>query len=406
MLTASSESFRSFHRLERALVRRRIEAIDPLLRLEVAALATLSAGFVFWQARIPLHAQVRDAGPIAFAVAAAVTWVFLGVLAAGLAGTGMARSLRAGPDGPPWLHLPIESQTIARHLEWNARGQAFPLLVPAAGFMVAGLDLVPWWWLPLIAATGIAVLFTGAALGSRLAVRFVAAGLPGTHLPPLVRALAARGPVAARRGVPGARWRSGPPWLAIWRKDRRLLARASRARRMFPAAVGFAILSLFAWRLPADVHLERFAAFALALLAAAAFAEWLVEITGSDPFAVLRHLPVGLADVWSARALWVACGAVSLVAAHTLASLAVTGVANPVFLVWLFLATLCIGLLGVHYGITLFGRTEDATRMLALSLGLAVAGSIMIPMVGWLLLLTAVLHSTRRLHRWSRLEDL
>ena len=79
--------------------------------------------------------------------------------------------------------------------------------------------------------------------------------------------------------------------------------------------------------------------------------------------------------------------------------------AHRLFLVWLGLATFCVGLLGANYGVTLFPRADVGGRMLLLSLGLAMAASLMIPLLGWVLLLTAVLHSLRRLPRWSRLED-
>jgi hypothetical protein len=162
---------------------------------------------------------------------------------------------------------------------------------------------------------------------------------------------------------------------------------------------------VIAWRLPEDLHAARFAAYALALLSAAALAEWLIELIASDPFPVLRALPLSLGDVWLARAAWVFAFAPALVATHALAGADRAAAANPVFLIWLVLATLCIGLLGVHYGITLFPQGDIATRLLGLSLGLAVAVSLMLPMAGWLVLLTAVLHSTRRLPRWWRIEE-
>jgi hypothetical protein len=208
------------------------------------------------------------------------------------------------------------------------------------------------------------------------------------------------------RRLPAPRWRRVAPWRALLDKDLRWLWRPSRARRVLPAAIGLAVLSLIAWRLPLDVHAARFAAFALALLSAAALAEWLVEVTTSDPFPILRSLPLGLSDVWRARAFWVALFALALVVAHAFVGAGHAAAANPVFLIWLLLATLCIALLGVHYGITLFPQSDIATRLLGLSLGLAVAVSIMLPMAGWLVLLTAVLHSTRRLPRWWRIEDL
>jgi len=39
-----------------------------------------------------------------------------------------------------------------------------------------------------------------------------------------------------------------------------------------------------------------------------------------------------------------------------------------------------------------------------LTLSIAMAASLMIPLLGWILLLTAVIHSARRVPRWSRIE--
>lgn len=403
MSQASHAPAAAFRRLERDLTRRRFEAIDPLLRVEVAVLALLGAGFVFWQARIPLDGQIRDAGPIAFVVAAARSWAFLGALAALLAGGRLAAALRAAPAGPAWLHLPVEPQHVERHLTWNALGQAMPLAMAATGLLAAGVGLVPWWWLPPIGAAGALAIFGGARLGCMCAVRIVAPR--GALRTPIERALAARHGRRAGGRLRAPRWRRTATWRALLAKDLRWLTRPSRARRVLPAALGLAALSIVAWRLPVELHAARFAAFALALLAAASLAEWLIELTSSDPFPVLRALPVGLGDVWAARAFWVGAFALALVVAHAVAGAHHAAAANPVYLVWLLLATLCIGLLGVHYGITLFPQGDVAARLLALSLGLAVTVSIMLPMLGWLVLLTAVLHSTRRLTRWWRIED-
>jgi hypothetical protein len=410
MSDRSAATRAAFRRLERDLTRRRIAAIDPMLRFEVAALALLGTGFVFWQTRIPLDGLIRDAGPVAYLITAAAGALFLAMLAGMLSGGRLAAALRSTPDGPAWLALPVDSLEIERHLAWNALAQAIPLLVVGAGFVIAAIGLVPLWWLPPVAGAGAAVVWLGARAGCRIAVRWVARDLPAAvdprGTPDIARVLAARGTEETRARLPAAAWRHGAAWRAIFRKDARWLSRPSRARRMWPAAVGLALLSFVAWRLPVDIHAARFVAFALGLLAAAAFAEWIVELTGSDPFAVMRGLPLSLVDVWGARALWVLLFAVGLVLGHLVAGAGIPHAANPVFLVWLLFATICIGLLGVHYGMTLFPNTEVATRLLGLSLALAIAASIMLPMVGWVLLLTAVLHSMRRLPRWSRLEDL
>lgn len=402
MSQASHASRAAFGRLERDLRRRRFEAIDPLLRVEVAALALLGAGFVFWQARVPLHGQVRDAGPIAFLVAAAACWAFLAALAALLAGGRLAAALRGAPAGPAWLHLPVEPHLIERHLSWNALGQAVPLGIAGAGLLAAGVGLVPAWWLPPVGLAGALAIYAGARAGCGCAVRLAAPRGAGTAIE---RALFARHERRSAGRLPAPRWRRVAAWRALLHKDLRWMGRPSRARRVLPAALGFAALSVIAWRLPIELPAARFAAFALALLAAAALAEWLVGLTGSDPFPVVRSLPVGLGDVWLARAAWVFAFAMALVVTHALAGANHAAAANPVFLIWLLLATICIGLLGVHYGITLFPQGDIATRLLGLSLGLAVAVSIMLPMAGWLVLLTAVLHSTRRLPRWWRIEE-
>lgn len=392
----------AFGRLERDLRRRRFEAIDPLLRVELAALALLGAGFVFWQARVPLHAQVREAGPIAFLFATAACWAFLGLLAALLAGGRLGATLRGAPAGPAWLHLPVEPRLIERHLTWNALGQVIPLAVAGAGLLAAGIGIVPVWWLPPVGAAGALAMYAGARAGSWCAVRWAAPGGAGAAIE---RALFARHERRDTHRLPAPRWQRLAPWRALLHKDLRWTRRPSRARRVLPAALGFALLSLIAWRLPIELDAARFAAFALALLAAAALAEWLIELIGSDPFPVVRSLPLSLGDVWLARAAWVLALAAGLVVTHALAGAEHAAAANPVFLIWLFMATLCIGLLGVHYGITLFPQGDIATRLLGLSLGLAIAVSIMLPMAGWLVLLTAVLHSTRRLPRWWRLEE-
>jgi hypothetical protein len=392
----------AFRRLERNLARRRIQAVEPLLRIEVTALALLVAGFVFWQARIPLHAQVREAGPVAFAVAAFASALFLAALAAALSGARMAASLRAGPDGFAWLNLPLPAARIEQHLAWNAAGQALPLGVAGAGVLAAGVGLVPGWWLPLIGLAGAALIMAGARAGCWIAVRAIAP--PGSGRAPVEQALARRLHGSAGPHHPAPAWRSGTAWRALLRKDLSWLRRSAPGRRALAVAVSLGALSVVAWRLPIDPHAARFGAFALALLAATALAEWLVAAVCADPFSILRSAPLTLADVWRARALWAATFALALAAAHALAGAGPVAGANPVFLIWLLLAALCIGLLGLHYGITLYPRADIARRLLGMSLGLAVMVSLMLPMAGWLVLLTALLHSTRRLPRWWRIE--
>ena len=97
--------------------------------------------------------------------------------------------------------------------------------------------------------------------------------------------------------------------------------------------------------------------------------------------------------------------AAALVLAHAASARPLAPEARLVFLVWTGGAALAIALLGANYGVTLFPRAEIAQRLYALSLGLAVAGSLMIPLMGWIVLLAGLIHSALRLPGWTRLEE-
>jgi hypothetical protein len=266
------------------------------------------------------------------------------------------------------------------------------------------VGLVPAWWLPLLAAG-----FAGMLLGAGWLGCAVARGLallaaeprPGLH--PIVRLLA----TAARRSRAAtphpARWRRHPAWLALMRKDLLVTSRPGPARARLVSPIAFGALSLAAWALP-EAPQARLAAFVLALLCAASWAAWLVAITGSDPFPIIRGLPLRLGDVWGARVAWALLVSLALVAGHALAARSLDPPALRLFLAWTGAATFGIGLLGANYGATLYPRADHAQRLLALSLGIAVAASVMLPLLGWVVLATAILHSLRRLPRWHRLE--
>jgi len=51
--------------------------------------------------------------------------------------------------------------------------------------------------------------------------------------------------------------------------------------------------------------------------------------------------------------------------------------------------------------VSLFPRAAEAERLFALSIAIALAASLMIPLLGWIVLLVALLHSSRRVSRWS-----
>jgi hypothetical protein len=155
---------------------------------------------------------------------------------------------------------------------------------------------------------------------------------------------------------------------------------------------------------PMTVGLARVLAFGLALMAAASLGEWLIALAGADPFPVLRTLPVGPATVWASRVPWVILAAVMLAAGHLAGARPLHPQALGFFVMWMAAATIALGVLAVNYGLTLYPNETAAQRIYALSLGLAMAASLMIPLMGWIVLLTAVLHSARRLPRWTRLE--
>jgi hypothetical protein len=191
-------------------------------------------------------------------------------------------------------------------------------------------------------------------------------------------------------------------------KDLRVTWRVGSVRRHLVTALFFWVLSALAWRLPRPPHmidLDWAAAFVLSLLGSAVIGEWLVALSGVDPFQALRTLPVGVAQVWSARFALALVAALALLTLHAIAGAELSPHALRLFLAWVGGGTLAIAALAVNYGVTLFPRADIAQRLLGLSLGMAVAASLMIPLLGWIVLLSAVLHSARRLPRWSRLEE-
>ena len=97
-MTARSSSNTAFRSLERALVRRRFRALELPLRLELAALSALIAGFLFWQIRVPLDGFARGASPLKVG-AVVLGWLALLALAGGaLAGArNAARTARVPP---------------------------------------------------------------------------------------------------------------------------------------------------------------------------------------------------------------------------------------------------------------------------------------------------------------------
>jgi len=391
--------------LHRALVRRRFAQIEPKLRLELAALAVLIGAFLFWHTRVSFDGLARLHGPLAVLEAAAGLCAVLAALGGALAGTRHAARLH-DPPGPPWLALPLPPEWLARHLAWESRAFALGAIPAAPGILFAAVGLVPLWWLGLLAAAFVWMVLVAGRIGCALASFVMARRAPsGPSLHPLVRTLAAAShPV---RGAPhrAVRWRARPAWRALCEKDLLLSLRPTAARRRLVPPLLLGLLSLSCWALPAPPALAHLSAFALALGAAGTLGEWLIALSGEDPFMVLRGLPLGVGVIWGSRAAWAMAFAAALVLAHAASAGPLGPEARTVFLVWTGGAALAIALLGVNYGVTLFPRAEIAQRLYALSLLLAVAGSLMIPLMGWIVLLAALIHSALRLPGWARLEE-
>lgn len=392
-------------RLRGRLLRRRFLEIDPRLRLEVVALAFLVGAFLFWQCRVPFDGLHRAGGERA--VAARLAALLAALVAAGgmLAAIRFHHQLRDGVPGPPWLALPIFPSALMEHLRREAAFAVIWVASAAPGILIAAWNLVS-----LPALLGITLAFTaalvfagraGAAIGERFALSRFRAG----PLDPRLQALVASGRTARIPPAPAARWVRSSLVGALLAKDLRLARR--RSDLVSSSALAIALLGAAAaiWWFPQTRDLVRFAALALTLLAATQAAQFLLALAGSDPFTVLRGLPIGAGALWSSRAIWAAGFAALAVVSQALSAHALPDPARGLFLGWVGAASFAIALLGVHYGMTLFPRSDLGSRLLQLSLSLAMAASLMIPLLGWIILLTAVIHSGRRVPRWSRLES-
>jgi hypothetical protein len=395
----------AFARLERQLFARRLAAIEPVLRVEIAALGALAAAFLFWQMRLRLDTIGFARGAWAAAGESALALLALALAGAAVAGARHAVRLRGGFPGPHWLVLPIPPRAIHRHLSRTSGAPALWAALPAAAVLIAGVGVVPAPALPALAIGFALALAFGGRTACAIASRVALAGStqhPGLDPETSVLAVATRPPRAPRLGA--ARWRRESALAAFLRKDLLLIGRPGPARRALVAPLLLGALSVAVWALPLAREARPVAALALALLAASGVASWIVALTASDPFAIVRVLPLGVGVVWGARVLWAALGAVMLGAGQALAAGFADGHAPAAFLAGVALPALAIGLLGANYAVTLFPRADHAERILSIVLAISVAGSLMFPLLGWALLLAALLHSARRLPRWATRE--
>lgn len=386
--------------LERRLLERRLAALEPRTRAVVLALALLVSGFAYWQVRVPLDGACRAGGGLGGAVWLSGVLAALAVAAAAIAATRQS-AIAARVPGPEWLALPVSPSRVARHLLSEARLPALAMFPPALAALAAGAGLVPLPWLGLLAAGFVLAWLEGtraaAALARRLAVRHARGG---HGLPAEARVL-----LAARQSRPepplaAPRWRRETAWRAIVRLDFLTTRRASAARARALFALAFLALGALAWFTAASPVQRRALAFAAYLPACAALGGWAIARTCSDPASALRALPLGPRDLWLARFLAIAGVLVAALAGNAaLAGSLPPGARIALLFTW-WAPGAAIAALGLHYALTLYPRAQAAESLYFGWLGVALAGSIMIPFLGWGVLLAGLIHSAMRLPRW------
>jgi hypothetical protein len=106
-----------------------------------------------------------------------------------------------------------------------------------------------------------------------------------------------------------------------------------------------------------------------------------------------------------ARAAWAAGFAAVALAGHALLARGLPLGPLALFLSWVAGATLGLSILGVNYGLSLYPNTEAARRLLGLTLSLMAIMSTAVYLMGWFVLLAAVVHTARRLPRWERAAE-
>jgi len=405
MLEHAPDLAAAFARLERSLLRRRWAAIEPVLRFEIAALVAFLCASLFWRMRLRLGSIAFAHGPWAAAADGALALAGLALAGGALCGARHALRLAPGSPAPPWLALPIPPVEIHRHLARTSRPLALWAAAPAVAILAAGVGIVPGVALLAFAGGFGIVLDRAARLGCAAAFGLALLRTephPGCDATTRVLAVAARPVRAARSGA--ARWRGDGAFAAFLRKDALLARRPGAARgRLVPPLV-FGALSVLVWTAPIAPGAVSTVALALTLMAAAGVAGWIVALAASDPFPVVRSLPLGPGVVWGTRVTWAALGAVTLAAGQALGADLSPAPSATAPVAGTALVALAIGVLGANYAITLFPRADHAERILGIALAISITASLMIYYLGWALLLAALLHSARRLPRWARSE--
>jgi hypothetical protein len=169
-------------------------------------------------------------------------------------------------------------------------------------------------------------------------------------------------------------------------------------------AGAFLLLSVAAWSLTHDLSQARAQAFAALMVSCAELGAWAAWRAAGDPATALRPLPLSLSDAWRARA-WPLLAVIAVVLA--LHALLPQGVPAParfgLALSWTLPALLLV-LLGLHVGLSLGGRPGAAEGLYYGWLGAGIVGSLAVPLLGWAVVIAALVQATRRLGRWRTPE--
>lgn len=384
-----------FRELARTLLRHRVRALGRRLTATIVILVVSVSLCAYWQAGLVIALTTvrhgEGAGLVRFGLIAVAGLVLSAIVTAM-----RARAYAGRTPGPEWLALPVSADEVESHLVREARQPALLFLPPTFAGLVGGVGLLPH---AAVLATFVALVPAWLAvthLTARIALRLgqpARAGLSGS-----ARALVSSRRPASGRARARARFRLEPAWRALARLDARLSTRRGAPAVRLALAWSLWTMSIAMALVPGrDPRVVAFAAFLLGCTEWGAWAAWRAS---GDPSSTLRALPFGLGDAWRARMVSAVAIVVGL-AAVQLAGAASTGSGIPTAhaLGWM-VPGLAIMALGLHLGLSLGGLPRAAENLHYGWLASAVVLNLVIPLLGWVLLVVALVQSTLRLRHW------
>lgn len=389
----------AFRELARTLLRRRVRALGARLTATIVILVVSVSLLAYWKVGLSIAlATVRDgddAGLLRFGLVGVAGLVLSAIVTAM-----RARGFAGRTPGPEWLALPVHPEEVEAHLVREARQPALLFLPPTFAGLVGGIGLLP--HAPVL-ATFVAMIPAWFVVTRLTAIATLRTGQPARPgLPAAARALVSARRTAPPRGLARARFRVEPAWRALARLDAALSTRRGAPAVRLTLAWTLWIMSVALTLLPGpDPRVVAFAAF---LLGCAEWGAWAAWRASGDPASTLRALPFGLGDAWRARMVPAVVIVVGI-AAGQLAAAATTGDGIPaaIALGWM-VPGLAIMALGLHLGLSLGGLPRAAENLHYGWLATAVVLNPLIPLIGWVLLVVALVQSTLRLRHWRTPE--